>query len=240
MKEVNLYESSALREHTMPVIRPGGFQLTSRGLAHCCLAPDARLLDVGCGTGATVDYLRRRYNLATVGLDASALLLQEGIRNYGASPLMQARAEQLPVADNCFNAVLCECVLSLCPDPLYVLREIRRTLKLGGYLVLTDVYVRRKHAAIQNVGPTICCCLKGAVDQSTTKDRITGMDFDLMLWEDHSSLLKQLAAQLIWSYGSLNAFWSVIGGPDAAPSMSASGTEEYGWPGYYLLVAQKK
>lgn len=116
MEEVNLYESSALREHTMPVIRPGGFELTANGLAHCRLAPDARVLDVGCGIGATVDYLRRRHGLATIGLDASALLLQDGTRPYGASPLMQARAEQLPAADGSFMLLGLEVRGEINPD----------------------------------------------------------------------------------------------------------------------------
>jgi SAM-dependent methyltransferase len=153
---------------------------------------------------------------------------------------MQARAEQLPVADGSFSAVLCECVLSLCPDPLYVLREMRRVLKSGGSLVLSDVYVRRKQTAIWIDRPTIRCCFKGAVDRSTTKDRITRTDFDLLLWEDHSVRLTQLAAQLIWSYGSLDAFRSAAGVPDAALSMSGIGAEGCIAPGYYLLVAKKK
>lgn len=239
MEKVNLYESQALREFTVPVIRPGGFELTARGLAHCRLAPDARVLDVGCGTGAAVDYLRQRHGLAAMGLDFSAVLLEEGARTHNGSPLVRARAEQLPMADGCFGAVLCECVLSLCPDPQHVLGEMRRVLQPGGHLVLTDVYARENHAAKWTGRPTVHCCLQGAVDRSTTEDRITEADFELLLWEDHSARLKQLAAQLIWSYGSLDAFWLAVGGPDAAATMHGSGAEGCSRPGYYLLVAKK-
>lgn len=240
MGEVNLFESPAMREFTVPVIRPGGFELTARGLAHCRLASDARVLDVGCGTGATVDFLRQRYGLTAAGLDFSALLLEEGARTYGGSPLVRARAEQLPMADGCFDAVLCECVLSLCPDPLHALVEMRRVLQPGGYLVLTDVYTRGTHAATRTGRTTVHCCLQGAVDRSTTEDHISKAEFVLLLWEDHSARLKELAVQLIWSYGSLDAFWSAAGGPDAAAIMHGSGAGGCNRPGYYLLVAQKK
>ncbi|MGD9365840.1 MAG: class I SAM-dependent methyltransferase [Desulfobacteraceae bacterium] len=238
MEEVNLYESTAFGEITAPVIRPGGFGLTARGMAHCRLAPGARVLDVGCGTGAAVDYLRRR-GLAAMGLDFSTVLLEKGTRTYGAAPLARARAEQLPMADGCCAAVLSECVLSLCHDPLHVLGEMRRVLQPGGYLVLTDVYARGNQAAARTGGTTVRCCLQGAVDRSTVKDRVTASAFDLLLWEDHSARLKQLAARLIWSYGSLDAFWSAVGGPDAAAAMRGNGAGGCCRPGYYLLVAKK-
>lgn len=239
MGEVNLYESPAMREFTMPVIRPGGFELTSRGVAYSRLAPDARVLDVGCGTGAVVSYLRQQHGLAAMGIDLSAVLLEEGARNYTGSPLARGCAEQLPMADGCFDAVLCECMLSLCSDPLHVLRELQRILQPGGYLVLTDIYARGTTAATGTGRPTVHCCLQGAVNRSTTEDRITETGFELLLWEDHSVRLKQLAAQLVFAYGSLDAFWTAVGGPDTAATMQGSGAGGCNRPGYYLLVAQK-
>ena len=240
MGDINLYESPALRKITLPVIRPGGFELTARGLALCRLAPGDRVLDVGCGTGAVVDYLRQQNGLAAMGLDASSVLLEDGARAYGGLPLVRGRAEQLPMIDGCVGAVLCECVLSLCPDPLQVLGEMRRVLMPGGYLVLTDVYARERRTGKGTGRTSVHCCLHGAVDRTTTQDRIAAAGFDLMLWEDHSARLKQLAAELIWSYGSLDAFWTAVAGRDVATAPCGSGAGGSGRPGYYLLVARKK
>lgn len=122
------------------IIRPGGFELTARGLAHCRLAPGARVLDVGCGTGAAVDFLRQRHGLSVVGLDFSAVIAgRRGPHPWRVAPGAGSR-QPLPMADGCCGAVLSECVLSLCPDPLHVLGEMRRVLQPGGYLVLTDIY----------------------------------------------------------------------------------------------------
>jgi SAM-dependent methyltransferase len=241
MAEDTLYESRALREITGPVIRPGGFQLTDRGAEYCGLAPGARVLDIGCGTGATVHYLRFQHGLWAMGIDRSSALLEEGVRSNSGSPLVRGRAEQIPLGGGSVEAVFCECVLSLCSDPLDTLREVVRVLQVGGYLVLTDVYSRDPSVPEREVGkPSVSCCLQGAVGRTVVEARIAAAGFDLLLWEDHSALLKQLAGQLIWTYGSLDVFWPVIAGPDAAGAIAGSCGEGCGRPGYYLLVAQKK
>jgi arsenite methyltransferase len=236
---MNLYESRALRAVTGPVIRPGGFALTDRGLAFCRLGAGARVLDIGCGAGGSVDYLRQRHDLAAIGLDLSAVLLAEGLHTHGDLPLVRGRAEQLPMADGFIEAVLCECVLSLSPRPQAALQEIWRILQPGGALVLTDVYARATEPSVGSGEYPVTCCLQGAVDTLTVKQRITAAGFELLLWEDHSQVLKQLAAHLILTYGSLDAFWTTVAGPDAAPAMNRCVEANRGRPGYYLLVARK-
>jgi ubiquinone/menaquinone biosynthesis C-methylase UbiE len=221
---------------TGPVIRPGGFELTDRGLACCRLAKGARVLDIGCGAGAAVDHLQLRHGVLAAGLDFSFSLLAEGRKNHGHLPLIRGRAEMLPTASGVFDAVLCECVLSLCPEPDMVLKEIWRVLIPGGHLIISDVYARGP-AINPRMGETLIqCCLQGAVGRLTTESRLAVAGFKVMLWEDHTPLLKRLAAQMIWTYGSLDAFWSAVAGPDAARAMNRHGC---GRPGYYLAVAHK-
>jgi arsenite methyltransferase len=235
----NLYESPILRAVTGPVIRPGGFGLTDRGMAYCHLSPGARVLDIGCGAGAVVDYLRRRYDLNAMGVDLSAVLVKEGSLNYEGLPLARGRAEQLPSSDDSFGAVVCECMLSLCPDPHAVLQEIRRVLMPGGVLILTDVYAREPGDSQWMNDVSVHCCLQGAVSREIVERRMADAGFDLELWEDHSPLLKQLAAQLVWTYGSLDAFWSAFGKADATEKTNAGGAACSSRPGYYLAVARK-
>jgi arsenite methyltransferase len=239
MGDVNLYESPALRSVSGPVLRPGGFELTTRGLTCCDLTPGAPVLDVGCGTGATVDYMRQHHGLAAVGLDVSTALLEEGSRTFAGLPLVRGRAEQLPMADGSFGAVLCECVLSLCQDPLIVLGELRRILQPGGYLVLTDVYTLGPDAATGTGVPSVRCCLQGAVSRTTVEARITATGYHQLRWEDHSERLRQLAARIVWTYGSLSAFWSAVAGPGSAGEMAGISAGGCRRPGYFLSVARK-
>lgn len=112
------------------VLRPGGLALTDEALGRCSLPRGARVLDVGCGAGAAVAYMRLTYGYRCLGIDPVA----QG--RY----CLRARAESLPVKDGVCDCVLAECVLSLLPDPERSVREMRRVLMPSGWAVISDVY----------------------------------------------------------------------------------------------------
>jgi SAM-dependent methyltransferase len=71
-------------------------------------------------------------------------LLAERVRRYVAldlrrTPLVNvvARGEQIPLASNCFDLVICTQVLEYVPEPAEVIGEMRRVLKPGGCLILS-------------------------------------------------------------------------------------------------------
>lgn len=227
-----LYESPALREITGPAIRPGGLALTERALALCGLAAGALVLDVGCGSGATVIHLRQCHGLRAVGLDLSRGLLAEGRAHAAGPPLVQGRAEALPVRDGHLAAIFCECVLSLLPAPAQALAEWHRAMAPGGFLVISDLYARSSRREGKPSISAAGCCLAGTVARETLLARITTAGFEVASFEDHTPLLKQLAAQLVWAHGSMETFWSRAG-------FNCSGNGSNGRPGYCLLVARK-
>lgn len=92
-----LYEGRPIRDVTGDTIRPGGFAITDRALAICSFAAGARVLDVGCGVGATVEHLICRYHLDAVGVDPSSVLLGQGRRRHPGLPLWEAAGENLPL-----------------------------------------------------------------------------------------------------------------------------------------------
>ncbi len=228
----HLYESPALRAVTGPAIRPGGLALTERALALCRLPMDALVLDVGCGSGATVAHLRHCHGLRAIGLDLSPTLLAEGRRLDAALPLLQARAERLPLRDARLTAIFSECLLSLVADPAAALADWHRVLAADGFLVVSDLYARAGRWA-QQACASAPGCLAGAVPRDLLLARMQAAGFDVLLWEDHTPLLKQLAARLVWAHGSLAAFWQ------AAGAGCGGGIPGGGRPGYYLMVARK-
>ncbi len=106
-----------------------------------------RILEVGCGNGFTAALLAQSADVvvatdlpeenpetASPGLGAPSELLRAlGIENCR---LLACRGEGLPFADQSFDVVFSGYTLEHVPDPLAVLREIRRVLKPDGLLYL--------------------------------------------------------------------------------------------------------
>lgn len=116
------------------ICRPGGLTLTETLVTACGFPKGARILDTGCGSGATVAFLR------AAGYDAAGVDLSPG------DGCVTGDAGLLPFADGSFDGVLFECALS--KMPLSVLHESRRVLKNGGMLGISDLYARKKPCAL--------------------------------------------------------------------------------------------
>ncbi len=232
---LNLYESSVMRTITGPAIRPGGLALTDRAMEFCRIPAGARVLDVGCGCGATISHLQKHYGIQTMGLDLSPELLNEAHASQNRIPLVRGRGEKLPFKNESIAALFCECVLSLIAPPEAALREWHCVLLPEGYLILSDIYARMPEENKKSFSLPVHCCLNGAVGRGELFERVRTAGFDILLFEDHTLLLKQLAAQLVWTYGSMAAFWDQWGGECRGRQSGPAGR-----PGYYLMVARRK
>ncbi len=92
------------------------------------------VLDVGCGTGAT---LKAIGDLGTVvGIDRSPEALQF-CQTRGLSKLARAKAEELPVASGSVDVVLALDLLEHIQDDAAAARELARVLRSGGVLLAT-------------------------------------------------------------------------------------------------------
>lgn len=227
---------AAVRAATGDVARPGGLQLTDVALAICNLSPGARVLDVGCGSGATVEHLIGRHGLAAVGVDASCPGRCDRPAAVTGS-LVQARAEALPLRDGSLDAVLAECSLSVLGDIDQALAEFHRVLAPGGHLVINDLYLRNPlaRASMQALPPG--SCLRGAVVADELLAHVKDHGFEVSAWQDHEDALRRLTAQLIWTHGSLDRAWGLTAA--AADSGQARATIAEARPSYFLLVARR-
>jgi len=98
-----------------------------------CMATDA-ILDVGCGTGTTLRYLRRHGYESLCGVDISAYavdrLKAEGIPAHRASILA------LPFPDASFDVVIAAQVLEHVVRRGRFISELRRVLRPGGRVMI--------------------------------------------------------------------------------------------------------
>jgi phosphatidylethanolamine/phosphatidyl-N-methylethanolamine N-methyltransferase len=101
-----------------------------------------RILDVGVGTGLSLsDYAR---STKICGVDISEPMLrraQARVRALGLSnveTLAVMDAKHLAFADNAFDAVVAQYVITAVPDPEATLDDFVRVLKRGGELILVN------------------------------------------------------------------------------------------------------
>ena len=92
-----------------------------------------QLLDIGCGTGATLDHLQRYGEVQ--GLDVSELALSF-CRRRGHQRVTLGSATDLPFASESFDLVTALDVIEHLDDDVRGLSEIRRVLKPGASTVL--------------------------------------------------------------------------------------------------------
>ena len=235
-----LYESDVLRLATGDTLRPGGFFLTDLGVKHCNFLPDARVLDVGCGSGATVERLVSLYQLQAIGLDPSERLLELGNKNHPGLNLIRGLGENLPFPVNYIDGVLAECTLSVMEDLDQVLKEIFRVLKPGGWVVINDVYARNPEGLRGLQELNIDSCIRRALPKEQLVNKLVGQGFNIVNWSDHTNLLTQLTVNLIMTHGSMTNFWlkssSCSGQVDPILVQDAIKQAKMG---YFQLIAKK-
>lgn len=95
------------------------------------------ILEIGCGRGMLLASLAssRRYRLEGIDVDP------EAVRQARAAGLQvrEGQAEKLPYGKDTFDAVVMECVFSLC-RPWETVSELVRVLRPGGWAAIADLY----------------------------------------------------------------------------------------------------
>ncbi len=103
-----------------------------------------RLLDIGCGTGRFLDFLKQAWpRLPALGLDMSEPYVRYAkrhLKRWSRINLIVGNAESLPVPDGSLDAVTSIFLFHELPPKVrrIVIRECARVLKPGGRLLLVD------------------------------------------------------------------------------------------------------
>ena len=92
-----------------------------------------KILDVGCGLGILASEIAERYpNCEITGIEYSQNQLDQAPKDISNLNFMQGDAHHLPFEDETFDLVYCRYLLEHVQEPLRVLQEMRRVLKVGG------------------------------------------------------------------------------------------------------------
>jgi arsenite methyltransferase len=236
-----LYEDIAPSWPSGVPLRPGGLALTENALSFCAFPPGVRLLDIGCGSAVTLEYLRDRHKFKTCGVDPSSILLTSAIRRKAGLPLVRAEGEALPFRTGIWDGVLAECSLSVARNPDLVLLECNRVLKDEGKLILSDIFLRSEGGPLRADDGLPSLCPAGALPKEEILQKLKCRGFKTILWEDHSSALKLFLAQLILSDYFTEFHYSRSTNDSSGPSNADNLNRVFPGPavGYFLLIAGK-
>lgn len=102
------------------------------------IQPGARVVDVGCGTGALTLEVTARVGVAgtVTGVDPSPDMLGVARRKNGSIAWVEGSAERLPLPDRSVDAAVSQFALMFFADRTAGLAEMRRVLRPGGRLAV--------------------------------------------------------------------------------------------------------
>lgn len=181
-------------------LHPGGRTLTRRLASAALVGRDSVVLDVACGRGESARLLASHFACRVVGLDYSLDSVAQAIALSKETPVsdrvrfVHGEAERLPFDAERFDVVICECSLCTFPDLLTALEEMRRVLRPGGRLAISDVVLNEAvPAALQDVfGRAIC--ISGALPIEGYRDALSSVGFSRIRCQDVSAALVDMIA----------------------------------------------
>lgn len=196
----NPYERDVFERLPEKVMRPGGLRITDK-IARKCQFGKTVLLDIGCGTGITIEFLEKNYGVCGIGIDISKKNIERGKKRNPALQLLKGDATSMVFGTEIFDAVLMECSLSTMENRVETLKEAFRVLKPEGRLVITDLYI--KDPEEQKLQKTDC--FGGSISKNEMISQILSTGFRFDEWEDESNELTNFVINLIFEYGTIEA-----------------------------------
>ncbi|MDP8942933.1 MAG: methyltransferase domain-containing protein, partial [Actinomycetota bacterium] len=198
-----LYETEAARLLLGDDLHPGGAALTLRLAALAGVGPGQRVLDVASGRGTTARLLGEQLGAEVVGVElgeAAVLAARREADRAGLSErvdFLTGDAESLPLPEQSFDHVFCECSLCTFPDKSRALAEMARVLRPGGTVAIADVTADRT-ALPDELGGAMArvACVADALSEDEYGSLLREAGFAVLEVERHADALAAMTERV--------------------------------------------
>lgn len=168
--------------------------------AIAAMRPGETVLDLGSGAGFDCFLAARQVGPSgrVIGVDMTDAMLEKARDNAGKSGLgnvefRKGEIEALPVEDASVDVVISNCVLNLVPDKDRAFREIRRVLRPGGRLAVSDMaWETEPDASVRRDMEALVGCIGGALVLGDYVSRLERAGFARVEVEKHAEAARQM------------------------------------------------
>lgn len=166
------------------------------------LPAGGRLLEVGVGTGKNMPYWPREAGLTAV--DLSPRMLERARRKAARlglrADLRLGDAQALPFPDDAFDAAVATFVFCSVPDPVQGLRELRRVVRPGGFVLLME-HVRSPNPLLGRLmdllNPLVVRATGANINRDTVENvRRAGLEVDEVVDLGAGGIFKRIRARV--------------------------------------------
>lgn len=140
-----IYQSDWARVLLGDSFHPGGVDLTEHLGRLLALDATTRVLDVASGPGTSAIHLAKTFGCHVTGIEFGADAVEAATMSAITAGVadtvrfIQGDAEAMPIANNSFDVVICECAFCTFPDKKTAAHEFMRVLRPGGTVGISDL-----------------------------------------------------------------------------------------------------
>lgn len=180
-----------------------------------------KILDVGCGCGCSVNYLKEK-GMDARGVDYSEEIINLGKKTYTGIDLKVMDANNLEFPHNYFDLILFECSLSVMKNTKKILSSSINILKEDGLLLISDFFLKQADL------------YEGVYTMDYWNKLFDDLDLEIAHFQDKSKEWRNYIGMILWEYGDLSVLLRGNQNKSLNKNIFKKGT------GYFLAILKKR